>query len=50
MIHGYDGMSETFNKQPMSWGCFALAWTVKDHIVDQIKEGSLLYADKSEYF
>lgn len=48
VLHGSDGMSESFAKQRLSWGCFMLAWSVKDEIVDRIHGGSLLYAEKSE--
>ena len=47
VIHGSDYVRERDKKQGMSWGCFALAWSVKDDVVDLIHGGSLLYADFS---
>ena len=47
VIHGFDGVTETYDHQRLSWGCFSLAWSVKDLVVDKIHSGSLLYADRS---
>ena len=47
VIHGADYVVEA-NKIPgRSWGCFVFAWSVKDQVVDLIRNGSLLYAEKS---
>ncbi|MEM7647153.1 MAG: murein L,D-transpeptidase catalytic domain-containing protein [Pseudomonadota bacterium] len=47
VIHGSDYVKETDKKQSRSWGCFALAWSVKDELVTLLHGGSLLYADYS---
>jgi len=48
VIHGSDYVKEKDVIQGRSWGCFALAWSVKDDVVDKINGGSLLYAEKSK--
>jgi hypothetical protein len=45
VIHGSDYVKESNVLAGRSWGCFALAWSVKDSIVSRISGGSLLYAD-----
>jgi len=45
VIHGSNGVKEANVIQGRSWGCFSLAWSVKDSIVSRISGGSLLYAD-----
>lgn len=47
VVHGSDYVWEDDVIQGRSWGCFALAWSVKDDIVDLIHGGSLLYAERS---
>jgi hypothetical protein len=42
VVHGWDRVVEQPIKQGLSLGCPALDWSVKDHIIDQIKEGSLI--------
>ena len=46
VIHGDDNVTETGKQPGRSWGCFSLAWSVKDQVVTRIHGGSLLYADK----
>jgi hypothetical protein len=48
VIHGSDYVHEGNVIQGRSWGCFALAWSIKDHVVDLLSGGSLLYADFSK--
>ncbi len=47
VVHGSDYVWESNVIQGRSWGCFALAWSVKDDVVDLIAGGSLLYAERS---
>lgn len=47
VIHGWDNVKEEDVIQKRSWGCMTLDWSVKDEVIDEIKEGSLLYADQS---
>ncbi|MGE0528789.1 MAG: murein L,D-transpeptidase catalytic domain family protein [Bdellovibrionales bacterium] len=47
VVHGSDYVHESNVVQGRSNGCFALAWSVKDDIVDLIHGGSLLYAHVS---
>lgn len=47
VIHGADYVSEGRAKQGRSWGCFALAQSAKDSIIDQLKGGSLIFAGRS---
>lgn len=43
-----DGVKEANVIQAMTWGCIALDWTVKDAVLDKIKEGALLYVGVSK--
>lgn len=47
VLHGSDYVVERNVIQGRSWGCFVLAWSVKDEAVSKIAGGSLLYADFS---
>ncbi len=47
VIHGSDYVREANVIPGRSWGCFALAWSVKDDVVSLINGGSLMYADFS---
>ncbi|MEO0334760.1 MAG: murein L,D-transpeptidase catalytic domain family protein, partial [Pseudomonadota bacterium] len=47
VLHGSDYVQERNVIQGRSWGCFVLAWSVKDDVVSKIASGSLLYADFS---
>lgn len=47
VVHGSDYVLESNVIQGRSWGCFVLAWSVKDKVVTQINGGSLMYAEKS---
>jgi hypothetical protein len=42
VVHGWDGVHEAPVLQALSWGCPALDWSIKDRVIDQIKEGSLM--------
>ena len=42
VVHGWDNVVERNVTQGLSWGCPALDWSVKDGIIDKIKEGSLM--------
>ncbi len=48
VFHGWDGVKEQARIQGLSWGCITLDWTVKDGVLDKIKEGSLMYAGVSK--
>ena len=48
IFHGMDGVKEANVIQAMTWGCVALNWTVKDAVLDKIKEGALLYVGVSK--
>jgi hypothetical protein len=45
VVHSADYVSETSSRQGNSWGCFAVDPDIKEEFIDQIKEGSLLYAN-----
>lgn len=47
VYHGWDGVREEPVIQQRSLGCITIDWKYKDQILDLIKEGSLLYADRS---
>ena len=47
VLHGSDYVQERNVIQGRSWGCFVLAWSVKDSVVTKIAGGSLLFADFS---
>jgi hypothetical protein len=47
VFHGWDGVHEANVIQGLSWGCITLDWTVKDGVLDKIKEGSLMYVGVS---
>jgi hypothetical protein len=47
VFHGWDKVHEANVKQGLSWGCITLDWTVKDGVLDKIKEGSLMYVGDS---
>lgn len=42
VIHGWDGAHEANVLQGLTWGCPALDWSVKDSVIDRIKDGALL--------
>ena len=48
VFHGWDGVKEERRIQGLSWGCITLDWTVKDSVLDRIKEGSLMYVAVSK--
>jgi hypothetical protein len=43
VFHGWDYVKEANIIQNQSAGCVTLDWTVKDGVLDKIKEGSLMY-------
>lgn len=43
VLHGWDGVHEANVIQGLSWGCITLDWTVKDAVLDKVKEGALMY-------
>ena len=43
VLHGWDKAFERQEIQGLSWGCPALDWSVKDAIIDKVKEGSLMF-------
>lgn len=47
VLHGADYVKEANVIQGRSWGCFVLSWSVKNSVIDRIKNGSLMYADWS---
>ncbi|HEY8075711.1 MAG TPA: murein L,D-transpeptidase catalytic domain family protein [Labilithrix sp.] len=47
VVHGASYVSEGRAKQGRSWGCFALPENEKDHVIDMIQGGSLIYAGRS---
>ena len=47
VFHGWDKVHEANVIQGLSWGCITLDWTVKDGVLDKIKEGSLMYVGVS---
>ncbi len=47
VVHGASYVSEGRSKQGRSWGCFALPENEKDHVIDMIRGGSLIYAGQS---
>lgn len=47
VFHGWDKVREANVIQGLSWGCITLDWTVKDGVLDKIKEGSLMYVGVS---
>lgn len=48
VFHGWDKVKEANVKQGLSWGCPTLDWSVKDAVLDKIKEGSLMYIGVSK--
>ncbi|MGE3682692.1 MAG: murein L,D-transpeptidase catalytic domain-containing protein [Bdellovibrionales bacterium] len=48
VLHGWDNAHEKPVIQGLSWGCPALDWTVKDAVIDKVKEGSLMYIGVSK--
>ena len=48
VFHGWDGVKEDARIQGLSWGCITLDWTIKDGVLDKIKEGSLMYVGVSK--
>lgn len=48
VVHGWDGAYEANVIQGLSRGCPALDWSVKDGVIDKIKEGALLYMAASQ--
>lgn len=47
VIHGADYVVEQDIKQGRSLGCFVLSWTNRTLVIDQIREGTLIYAGLS---
>lgn len=43
VFHGWDNVKEENRIQGRSWGCITLDWTLKDGVLDKIKEGSLMF-------
>ena len=48
VYHGWDHVKEANVIQGLSWGCITIDWTLKDAILDKIKEGSLMYIGVSK--
>jgi len=48
VIHGADYVHDSDVKQGRSWGCFALAMTMRTSVIDRLKGGSLIYAGRSQ--
>lgn len=48
VFHGWDKVKEANVIQGLSWGCITLDWSVKDGVLDKIKEGSLMYVGVSQ--
>jgi len=48
VIHGWGGAHEANVIQSLSLGCPALDWSVKDQIIDKIKQGALVYSAVSK--
>jgi hypothetical protein len=47
VIHGASYVNEGSAKQGRSWGCFALPENEKDHVIDIMQGGALIYAGQS---
>jgi hypothetical protein len=47
VFHGWDGVHEANVLQGLSAGCITLDWSVKDGVLDKIKNGSLMYVGVS---
>lgn len=47
VVHGWDYVHERSVIQGLTWGCPALDWSLKDGVIDKIKEGSLMYIGAS---
>jgi hypothetical protein len=43
VVHGWDKVHEANVIQGLSWGCITIDWSLKDEVIDKIKEGSLMY-------
>jgi hypothetical protein len=48
VVHGWDKVHESNVIQGLSHGCMTLDWALKDAVIDEIKEGSLLYVGVSK--
>lgn len=48
VLHGWDNAHEKPVIQGWSWGCPALDWSVKDGVIDKVKEGALMYIGVSK--
>lgn len=48
VLHGWDNAHERAVVQGLSWGCPALDWSVKDSIIDKVRDGSLMYIGVSK--
>lgn len=44
VIHGADYVTDAKVKQGRSLGCFVFSWTMRDELIPQLKEGSLILA------
>jgi hypothetical protein len=47
VVHGASYVEEGRSKQGRSWGCFALPESEKDHVIDVLQGGALMYAGRS---
>lgn len=48
VLHGWDNAHERNVIQGLSWGCPALDWSVKDPVIDKVRDGSLMYIGVSK--
>ena len=48
VIHGADYVEEGKAKQGRSWGCFALPMSEKTSVINKLKGGSVIYANKAD--
>ena len=47
-LHGWDEVKEAPVIQGLSYGCLTFDWTIKDDIVDKLKDGALIYVGQSQ--
>jgi L,D-transpeptidase catalytic domain len=48
VVHGWDKVKEADQIQGLSWGCMTLDWSLKDAVIDKLRDGSLMLADMSK--
>jgi L,D-transpeptidase catalytic domain len=48
VIHGADYVKDRDVKQGRSWGCPAVSWGQRDHVIQRLKNGTLIYAGLSK--